>query len=80
MALKQVWDSAGRADTGININILGGIGSSNTQEVLLNLRHHPEEPSGPPFLIQNLKGKCFELISNNYKYEVIIGMLGFTHY
>ena len=46
-----------------------GIGT-DTQEVKLSLRYHPEKCSGPPYLIENLKGKCFELISNNYKYEV----------
>ena len=45
-------------------------GDTNNPESHLILRYIPEKPSGPPYLIENLDGKCFSLFSNNYKYEL----------
>lgn len=38
-------------------------------EVPLITRYLPNPPSGPPYFIEHLNGKCFDYISNNYKYR-----------
>ncbi|XP_066927768.1 N-acetylglucosamine-1-phosphotransferase subunit gamma-like [Clytia hemisphaerica] len=50
-------------------NPIGSNPGTQNQEKKLILRFNPEKPSGPPFLIEKLNGKCFDLMHNNYKYQ-----------